>query len=136
MASRRKARVEALKVVYQLEIKRVESLSQKDNLWQDVKLKDTSLKFCKNLVKSVFENKKKIDKILSDYTQHWRLERIALIDKSILRIGISEMLFLKETPPVVIIDEAIEIAKKYSTEDSGKFVNGILDRIKKEYNLK
>ena len=65
-------------------------------------------------------------------TQNWELDRIAAVDRNVLRLAIYEMMFRDDVPPVVSINEAIEIAKKFSTKESGKFVNGILDRIRKE----
>jgi N utilization substance protein B len=64
--------------------------------------------------------------------ENWELERIAIVDRNILRMAIYEMMFRDEIPPVVSINEAVDVAKKFSTRDSGKFVNGILDRIRKE----
>ena len=88
--------------------------------------------FCSHLVAGVQEKQDQIDAILSRYAQNWDLDRMAVIDRNILRLSTYEIICDMETPLSVIIDEAIEIAKTYSTEDSGKFVNGILDKIKQE----
>ena len=88
--------------------------------------------FCAHLVRGVQEKQKQIDPILSQCAQNWDLGRMAVIDRNILRLSTFEILNDLETPVSVIINEAIEIAKAYSTEDSGKFVNGILDKIKLE----
>ena len=71
-----------------------------------------------------------VDEKISKYTEHWELSRIAAVDRNILRLAIFEMLFREDIPPVVSINEAVEIAKKFSTRESGAFVNGILDKIK------
>ena len=88
--------------------------------------------FAAHLSNGVEENKARIDAILTKYAQNWDLKRMAIVDRNILRVSTFEILFDAETPLSVIIDEAIEVAKTYSTEDSGKFVNGILDKVKAE----
>ena len=95
-------------------------------------LPPTVREFCSHLVAGVQEKQDQIDAILSRYAQNWDLDRMAVIDRNILRLSTFEIISDMETPLSVIIDEAIEIAKTYSTEDSGKFVNGILDKIKQE----
>jgi transcription antitermination factor NusB len=72
-----------------------------------------------------------IDKVISDYATNWELKRMAVTDRNILRFATYELLFMKDIPPKVSINEAIDIAKKYGDRDSGKFVNGILDKINK-----
>ncbi len=74
-----------------------------------------------------------IDRMIGERTIGWRFERLALIDRNILRLGVYELLFLDEVPPEVAIDEAVELAKKFGTEQARSFVNGILDRIWKEH---
>jgi N utilization substance protein B len=94
---------------------------------------DESVKdFCSHLVCGVIERSEPIDQILKRYTQNWELQRMASVDRNLLRLATLEMLTDLETPPSVIIDEAIEMAKIFSTRDSGKFVNGILDKVQKE----
>ena len=73
-----------------------------------------------------------IDKKVSGYATNWNLNRMAVVDRNVLRLGSFELLYLKDIPAKVSINEAVDLAKKYSGEDSGKFVNGILDRIKDE----
>jgi len=94
---------------------------------------DSSVRnFAAHLANGVEENKTRIDSILTKYAQNWDLHRMATVDRNTLRIATFEILFDLETPISVVIDEAIEVAKIYSTEDSGKFVNGILDKVKTE----
>ena len=76
-----------------------------------------------------------IDSIIKTYADNWEIERMAALDKNILRTAIYEMKYMENIPPVVSINEAIDMAKKYSTRDSGKFVNGILDKIHKKLIL-
>jgi transcription antitermination factor NusB len=79
------------------------------------------------------EHLTEIDRMLGEKTVGWKFERLALLDRNILRIGVYELLYLDEIPPEVALDEAVELAKKYGTEQARKFINGILDRIWKEH---
>ena len=85
--------------------------------------------FSRQLVVGVWENKATLDNLISRSSKNWRLDRMSRVDRNILRVGVYEILFLKEVPPKVSIDEAVDIGKKYGTEDSGPFINGILDNI-------
>ncbi len=91
---------------------------------------EQEISFYHHLVSGVIEKKEEIDTLLRRYTQNWDISRMAVVDRNILRLASFELLADPQTPISVIIDEAIEIAKTYSTEDSSKFVNGILDKIK------
>ena len=93
---------------------------------------DTTRKFAEELIRGSVEHAPEIDEKIKKYTEHWELQRIAAVDRNILRLAIFEMLHREDIPPVVSINEAVDIAKKFSTEDSGKFVNGILDKVKGE----
>ncbi len=88
-------------------------------------------KFARNLIKGVLENRKKIDEIITKTAPEWPLEQVSLVDRNVLRLGIYELLFGKreEVPPKVAINEAIELAKSFGGETSGKFVNGVLGTI-------
>jgi N utilization substance protein B len=86
--------------------------------------------FADPLIRGTLEHRDELDAEIKKYAQNWDLHRMAAVDRNILRLAIYEMLHREDIPPVVSINEAVDIAKKYSTEDSGKFVNGILDKIK------
>lgn len=89
--------------------------------------------FCEDLLTGTVANLPEIDKLVSAYAKNWTMARMSVVDRAILRMAAYEMLFSKEDTPVpAIIDEAIELAKKYSTENSSKFINGLLDQLKKE----
>jgi transcription antitermination factor NusB len=89
--------------------------------------------FCLDLVNGTTKYLPKIDKLVSSYAKNWTLARMSAVDRSILRMATYEIVFSKEDTPIpAIIDEAIELAKKYSTENSGKFINGLLDQLKQE----
>lgn len=85
--------------------------------------------FSRQLVLGVTENKEELDRLIRGSSKHWRLERMSRVDRTILRLGVFEILFMKDIPPKVSIDEAVDLGKKYGTEDSGAFINGILDNI-------
>ena len=94
---------------------------------------ETALRlFAEPLIRGAIEHRAAIDEQIKKYAVNWDLHRIAAVDRSILRLAIYEMLYRDDIPPVVSINEAVDIAKKFSTQDSGKFVNGILDKIRGE----
>jgi|SRR3954468_1761609 N utilization substance protein B len=86
--------------------------------------------FADPLIKGALEHRNEADELIKKHAKNWDLHRIAAVDRNILRLAIYEMLHRDDIPPVVSINEAVDIAKKFSTEDSGKFVNGILDKIR------
>jgi N utilization substance protein B len=90
--------------------------------------------FADKLIRGVLENRPDLDERIKQHAENWDLHRMAVVDRNILRLAIYEMLHREDIPPVVSINEAVDIAKKFSTQDSGKFVNGILDKIKGELN--
>jgi N utilization substance protein B len=88
--------------------------------------------FAEPLIRGTLEHRNEADEIIKKHAQNWDLHRMAAVDRNILRLAIYEMLYRDDIPPVVSINEAVDIAKKFSTQDSGKFVNGILDKVKGE----
>ncbi|MBW8863361.1 MAG: transcription antitermination factor NusB [Verrucomicrobia bacterium] len=88
--------------------------------------------FAEPLIKGVLQHRDAIDEQIKKHAKNWDFHRIAAVDRNIMRLAIYEMLYREDIPPVVSINEAVDIAKKFSTQDSGKFVNGILDKIKGE----
>ena len=129
MQGRRKARECALKALYAQEFTEdrmetvVESVIDREELPKDFH------EFCRRLALKTHVNTTKLDEMIKDKSEHWEFGRIAVIDRLVLRMAICEMLHFDDIPPKVSISEAIEIAKDYSTENSGSFVNGILDSI-------
>jgi transcription antitermination protein NusB len=87
-------------------------------------------KFAEELVRGVLDKRAAVDEKIAKYTENWDLPRMAAVDRNILRLAFYEMLFRDDIPPIVSINEAVDIAKKFSTRESGAFVNGILDRLK------
>lgn len=88
--------------------------------------------FAEPLIRGALEHRDEADTLIKKHARNWELHRIAAVDRNILRLAIYEMLHREDIPPVVSINEAVDIAKKFSTQDSGKFVNGILDKVKSE----
>jgi N utilization substance protein B len=130
MGSRRKARVLALQVMYQFDAGRGPTEEGLRSFWesQDVTAGDIR-EFADSLVAGVAEHRERIDRLIVEYSSHWAPDRMAVLDRNILRIALFELLYLKDIPPKVTINEFVDVAKRFSTEDSGAFVNGILDRI-------
>jgi len=88
--------------------------------------------FAEPLIRGALDHRDEADAIIKKHAQNWDLHRMAAVDRNVLRLAIYEMLYRDDIPPVVSINEAVDIAKKFSTQDSGKFVNGILDKVKGE----
>jgi len=132
MGKRRRAREFALQVLYQLDIRKEGLKEVLPEFWKENDAEKEVQNFTNILVKGVEEKRSEIDKLLTEYALTWDLSRMSVIDRNILRLGSFELLFLKEIPFAVSINEAIELAKTFGTDDSFKFVNGILNRIKDE----
>lgn len=132
MGKRRKARELALQILYGLEISKGELPRTLSDFWESYPCNGEVRDFATKLATGTYDNLSFVDGTLKRYTDNWDISRIAAVDRNILRFAIYELLFLEDIPPKVTINEAIEIAKKYSTADSGKFINGILDKLKNE----
>ena len=132
---RRRARRYVLEALYWFESVKDEKIENiLEELFERENETDEETKaYAMRLAKATVEHLPEIDDVLRKTVKNWDLERIARIDRNILRFAICEMMYFDEIPPKVSIDEAIDIAKIYSTEQSGKFVNGILDRVLKEF---
>lgn len=137
MRKRTKARECALQILYQVNITKNDCRSCQRDYWQVNKDIDESVKeFANTIVEGTIKNIKNIDGIIAKYATNWNIDRMAIVDRNILRFASFELLFMKEIPPKVSINEAVDIAKKFGDKDSGKFVNGILDKISKEEGAK
>jgi transcription antitermination factor NusB len=129
MRKRSIARECVLKILYQVEIKKDEPEEVIAQFWEDNPVDKEISDFANRIVKGTLAHLEEIDTVLSRHTDNWDLARMAILDRNILRLGAYEILFLEDIPPKVTINESVNIAKKYSQEDSGKFVNGVLDHI-------
>lgn len=130
---RRKSRELALRMLYQLETNSSNPELALENYCNIFPYQQDVVDYAESLMLGVKKDREIIDTYIQDASEHWKINRIAFVDKNILRIGIYEMLFSDDVPPKVAIDEAIELAKKYGNEDSGNFINGVLDRVFKDY---
>jgi len=136
MGKRRSSRELALKFLYQFELnggdldEQIKLFLERNSSQEDV------INFMKELVLSLIDKMEEIDEIIQKFSDHWILDRMTVIDRNILRMGTCELLFNFSTPPKVVINEAIDIAKKYGNEDSPEFINGILDKVYNEIGQK
>ena len=133
MTKRRKGREVALQFLYQLDLQgEVDPAPHATEFWARHPLDEDLREFAEELVRGTKSAQVKIDDIIVRFTEHWDLDRMAVVDRNILRLAAYELGWRAETPPKVVINEAIEIAKKFGTRESSRFINGILDRIHRE----
>ena len=132
MGKRRAARELALKFLYQTEFNSNSPDSELNSFCERANVSEEIQDFTQTLIKNIFFHKKEVDRLLKKISANWVPDRMAMIDKNILRLGICELLFDSTTPPKVVINEAVEIAKKFGTEESPDFINGILDKVYKD----
>ncbi len=136
MRKRTLAREYALKILYQAEMTRREILvTAQQFLSEEEVIEDNVREFVQRLIEGVATHCETIDTHISQYAANWQLKRMATIDRNILRLGVYELMHTQDIPPKVTINEAVELAKKYGDLESGKFVNGILDKIHKTETL-
>ena len=135
MGARRKARELALQMLFQYDI----AGNPPDMIcatFEDLqKSKPNTREFATKIFRGTVDNLPRIDEMIQNQADNWRLSRMAVVDRNIIRMSIYEFLEETDTPKLVIIDEAIEIGKKFGTQKSSQFINGILDGILKRYNL-
>lgn len=129
MGARTTAREAALQMLYAVEAAEHGVERAVSDYWRQTPGDAEGRPYADSLVRGVVEQQATIDERISAASEHWRLERMARVDRNILRVGVYELTQCPEVPRAVIIDEAVELAKRYGTEESGKFVNGVLDRI-------
>ena len=132
MGYRRKAREFALQMLYQFDVSN-EFEYLIDEFWSNKDVPDDVKEFADNIVEGVVKNLHSIDNMLIQSAANWSIDRMALVDRNIMRIAVYELLFIKDIPVKVTINEAIDIAKRFGGEESSSFVNGILDKIIKDY---
>jgi len=132
MGNRRFSRELVIQFLYYTEMNKGEIVSQLKSFWENNSCQEDVQSFTEDILNDIFDHKKEIDARLEKYSDNWTLSRMAVIDRNLLRMAASELMYSKTVPPKVAIDEAVEIAKKYGTEDSPNFINGVLDRILKE----
>ena len=129
MGKRRQARELAIQVLFHLEFNSGAPEEVFDLICENFSAKASAMPFSRQLVLGVCEKRKEVDVLIRNASKNWRLERMSRLDRCILRLAAFEMSFLEDIPPKVSIDEALEIGKKFGSEDSGRFINGVLDNI-------
>jgi N utilization substance protein B len=132
MGTRRTARELALQALYQLELVGEAGLLPFDAFCAHFQVSRKAMDYAGTLFAGVRENMAEIDSLISKHAQNWRLERMSVVDRTILRIAVFELAFREDVPASVLINEAVEIAKRFSTDESGPFINGILDAMTRE----
>jgi N utilization substance protein B len=130
MLRRSRAREVALQLLFQRDLNPRGEAAQRERFARDRLREPTLQKFCMSLVDGVHAHLQEIDSRLGQVAENWRLPRMAAVDRNILRMGTYEILFTPETPPAAAMDEAIELARRFGTADSPRFVNGVLDKLK------
>jgi len=137
MRKRTKAREYALQILYAIDITKEDPVTCIERFWESTDESSGDVKaFTGEIVAGVSDKRADIDQLISKYATNWQLDRMAVIDRNVLRLATYEILFREDIPPKVSINEAIDIAKKFGGNDSGKFVNGVLDKINKTKNGK
>jgi N utilization substance protein B len=133
MGRRRKARELTLQLLYQLDVQgEGDPRPHLDDFWRRHPVDPEAREFAETLVRGTKTHEAEIDELIVRYAENWELERMAVVDRNILRQAIFELRWGAGIPPKVAIIEALEVAKKFSTQESSRFINGILDRIHKE----
>ena len=133
MGNRRFSRELVIQFLYLTEMNEGETEDQLESFWENNSCKEKDVQtFTEDILRDIFNHKKEIDALLEKFSDNWTLSRMTVIDRNLLRMAASELMYSKTVPPKVVIDEAVEIAKKFGTADSPNFINGVLDRILKE----
>lgn len=136
MRLRTKAREVALHILYQLEMTKLDSHVSLSNYFENNPQMQEVVDFSSYLVEGIIKNVSHIDSLIKKYVKNWEIDRMAVIDRNILRIACFELLYLDEIPPKVSINEGIELAKRFGDIDSPRFINGVLDKIYKTESKK
>ena len=134
MKKRTRGRELALQLLYQLDLRGEELFEQADEFLRGEENDREAKTFAKKLLAGVHENQAELDRTIQSVAQNWDIARMAVIDRNVLRLAAFELLHCKDIPPKVAINEAIELGKRYSTQNSGAFINGILDKIKSRFS--
>ena len=139
MGQRRRSRETALQMLYRIDMTasppdeaislHYELVTTGEDHEHEVQVPDAVRPFAEHLVRGVYLHQAEIDQIIVSASDNWRLDRMSIVDRNILRIALFEMLYCPDVPPKVSINEAIDLGKKFGSEDSGAFINGVLDHV-------
>lgn len=135
MSLRSKGREFAMQMLFQWEMSPQDTAKLEAKFWRAAKAADATRAFANQLFEAVAKDTAPLDEIIRKYSENWRFERLAAIDRAILRLAVHE-LRAEETPPKVVLNEAVELAKRFSSEEAAGFVNGILDTVHKSLSVK
>ncbi|HVP51444.1 MAG TPA: transcription antitermination factor NusB [Terriglobales bacterium] len=133
MGTRRKSRELALQMLFQADMGKQQKEEVRRSFWRErTEVGRETREFADELFGLASDRSKEINQMIEDHAEHWRMERMAAVDRNILRLGVAELLGYPDTPRPVVINEALEIARKFSAPESVQFINGVLDSIAKE----
>ena len=118
-----------MQILYQMEVNPIGPSEALELLVRNFTISSATRKFVQRIVEGVHQNREEIDRLIAKHAEHWRLDRMDWVDKSILRMGAFELLFCHDIPVKVAMNEAVDLGKKFGAEESGAFINGILDKI-------
>lgn len=130
MGIRRKSRELAMQALFCMDIQHDTSEDMLERFCENFALPPKSQVFFLKLVNGVLQTRSEIDAVIERFSDHWKINRMSCVDRNVMRIAVYELLYCEDIPPKVSINEAIDVGKKYGTEDSGSFINGIMDSIR------
>ena len=130
MGIRRRARELAMQALFYMDVNRNASPQMLQRFCENFIPPQKARPFFMKLVNGVLESQPQIDELIERFSKNWRIKRMACVDRNVIRIAVFEMLFCHDIPPKVSINEAIDVGKKFGTEESGAFINGIVDRFR------
>ena len=134
MGGRRRARECALQMLFQIDLAGDTPAQVFEHFWEGQPEADAPTRdFAERLVSGVVKERPRLDRTIADHARNWRLERMAVVDRNVLRLAAWELLFDPDTPPPVVIDEAVEVARRFGSEQSSSFINGILDAVRRAH---
>jgi N utilization substance protein B len=131
-SGRHESRMWAVQFVFQRDFNHGDIADDLEVFWEDRKATPALRQFAEELIRGVEATKTELDALIQKYAEHWNVARMGAVDRNVMRVALYEMLHRTDIPPVVSINEAVELAKELSGDESGKFVNGILDRASKD----
>ncbi len=132
MGKRRRARERALQMLFQIDLIGVEPAEVYAQFWEEHDAEADVRTFSQELVDGVYAAREQLDARITEVAERWRIERMAVVDRNVLRMALYEMDRQPQTPTAVVIDEAIEVARRFGSEESAKFVNGVLDALRRD----
>jgi transcription antitermination protein NusB len=132
MSARHEARMWAVQFLFQCDFNPTELDNALEDFWPERSPTGQMKAFTEDLIRGVLNHHTELDGKLQSYAQNWELKRMGAVDRNVMRVALYEMMYRSDIPPVVSINEAVDLAKELSSEESGKFVNGVLDRARKD----